>query len=271
MRFRGEYPIAQVDYRDEAVPAAVALEAFSPFVPLQTDDSSLPATILCFSVKNLTAAPLDVTLAGELENAICRGSPWAAARRRNRLLAGDGFTFAECSAEAAPSTYVPLSPETEFENWSGQVFPNWTSGSTQISAEFKVEKPYVNFGRGQGPLAEDTVIRLIVDGRVVRTTKANALAPAQVASMEVEAFIGRSARLEIAAPGSCLLPVPGVGRISFADWPSGPGPVAELPGFGTMGLALLRAAGRARRRRGNGRIVGRIGHPGRPLHHPGTG
>ena len=33
-------------------PLAVTLEAFSPFVPLRTDESSLPATIMRFTVKN---------------------------------------------------------------------------------------------------------------------------------------------------------------------------------------------------------------------------
>ena len=66
--FRGEYPIAVVEYSDASVPASVKLEAFSPFIPLNTDDSSLPATVFQFSVRNTSAAPLETTLTGELEN-----------------------------------------------------------------------------------------------------------------------------------------------------------------------------------------------------------
>ena len=56
--FRGEYPIGIVEYADTAVPLAVKLEAFSPFIPLNTDDSSLPAAILQFTLRNPSAAPV---------------------------------------------------------------------------------------------------------------------------------------------------------------------------------------------------------------------
>src|SRR5436190_216713 len=50
--FNGEYPIGRVEYRDAASPIDVSLEAFSPFVPLEVDDSSLPATVMRFKLKN---------------------------------------------------------------------------------------------------------------------------------------------------------------------------------------------------------------------------
>jgi len=71
IRFRGQYPIATVEYRDPAAPLAVTLEAFSPFIPLDADDSGLPATVLEYRVRNLSAAPVTVELAGWLQNAAC--------------------------------------------------------------------------------------------------------------------------------------------------------------------------------------------------------
>ena len=69
--FRGEYPIGRVEYRDPQCPASVSLEAFSPFVPLNTEDSSLPATVMQFTVKNNGPAKIEAELAGWLENAVC--------------------------------------------------------------------------------------------------------------------------------------------------------------------------------------------------------
>ena len=51
--FRGEYPIGCVDY-GETAGLSVRLEAFSPFVPLDVEASSHPATVMCYSVTNLS-------------------------------------------------------------------------------------------------------------------------------------------------------------------------------------------------------------------------
>src|SRR5262249_650107 len=70
--FRGEYPIGRVTYHDETGPARVTLEPFSALCPLDVEDSSLPARILSYRVKNTSRAPVEVSLAGWLENAVCR-------------------------------------------------------------------------------------------------------------------------------------------------------------------------------------------------------
>ena len=69
-RFCGEYPIAYVEYRDPQSPVSVSLEAFSPHIPLDTQASSLPATVMRYTVKNTSGAKVEVQLAGWLENAV---------------------------------------------------------------------------------------------------------------------------------------------------------------------------------------------------------
>jgi uncharacterized protein (DUF608 family) len=52
--FIGEYPIAEVAYSLPGVPVRVSLAAYSPFVPIDPDDSGLPAVIFHFNIVNPT-------------------------------------------------------------------------------------------------------------------------------------------------------------------------------------------------------------------------
>ncbi len=84
--FRGEYPVGRVNYQDNSLPVTVHLEAFSPFIPLNSKDSGLPATVMSFRVTNTSEESMEVELAGWLQNATC---PYVKdqtlGRRRNRI------------------------------------------------------------------------------------------------------------------------------------------------------------------------------------------
>jgi len=67
--FRGSYPIGEITYRDPYSPVQVKLLAYSPFIPLNTNDSSLPVTISEFTVTNTSKAVTAVEMAGILQNA----------------------------------------------------------------------------------------------------------------------------------------------------------------------------------------------------------
>ena len=97
--FRGEYPIGVVNYADTNLPLAVKLEAFSPFIPLNTDDSSLPATVFQLTVRNTSAAPVETTLTGELENGVCLHHRNCSGGLNNRFVKLKGVTILGCSAE----------------------------------------------------------------------------------------------------------------------------------------------------------------------------
>jgi uncharacterized protein (DUF608 family) len=68
--FCGEYPIGTVTYTDAAFPLQSTLEAFSPFIPLDLEDSSLPATVFKFTVKNTSSATIEAELGGWLQNVV---------------------------------------------------------------------------------------------------------------------------------------------------------------------------------------------------------
>ena len=57
-----QYPVARFEYISRDMPCAVASSVFSPFIPLNTADSSLPVIMMKYSVTNLSAQPQDVQL-----------------------------------------------------------------------------------------------------------------------------------------------------------------------------------------------------------------
>ena len=117
--FSGEYPIGLVEYRDPESPVTVSLEAFSPFIPLNAEDSGLPATVLRFTVKNTGGQPVEAELAGWLENAVCLQSGESRdILRRNRVVRRPGFSFLECTAENAPADQAaPQRPDILFDDF----------------------------------------------------------------------------------------------------------------------------------------------------------
>lgn len=134
--FRGEYPIGRVEYTDPEIPLAISLEAFSPFIPLNTADSSLPATVLEFTLKHSGAQKLEVELAGWLENAVClRSAQSRAVRRRNRIVSRGGILSLECSAEAvADLPTAALRSDIAFDDFERGDYAGWTVEGTAFGS-----------------------------------------------------------------------------------------------------------------------------------------
>lgn len=150
VRFCGEYPIGYVEYHDTDTPVSVALEVFSPFIPLRTEDSSLPATILEFNVSNHSDAKVELELSGWLENPVCLHSAEEThGLRRNRVIRRDGTLMLACAAEAAPSETEEGRPDITFEDFERPSYEGW-----EVTGEAFGKGP-VEFARVpgyQGPL-----------------------------------------------------------------------------------------------------------------------
>jgi len=67
--FTGEYPIAELTYHDPTLPLQVSSEAFSPFIPLDSKDSGLPAILFHVTVTNPGERLVEVAVAATLQNA----------------------------------------------------------------------------------------------------------------------------------------------------------------------------------------------------------
>ena len=88
--FTGEFPLARIDFADPALPVRVSLEAFTPFIPHEPDESGLPVAILRYRVTNPGAAPAKVSIAWSIDNPTGRVPDDRHARQRLPLLRDPG-------------------------------------------------------------------------------------------------------------------------------------------------------------------------------------
>ncbi len=68
--FRGQYPFASIEFHDPNMPVAAALEAYTPLLPLNPEDSGIPCAILTYTIRNETDDPIDLTIVGSLTNPV---------------------------------------------------------------------------------------------------------------------------------------------------------------------------------------------------------
>lgn len=132
--FRGEYPIGIVEYGGEASPIKVRLEAFSPFIPLNPDDSSLPATLMQFTVTNTGSKEIACDLAGWMENAVClySGAPQAVTQS---LKPSDPLTLLQHSvAPPLESEHPAPRPDILFEDFEQETYEGWTVTGTAFGS-----------------------------------------------------------------------------------------------------------------------------------------
>jgi uncharacterized protein (DUF608 family) len=70
LEITARYPIIEVAYRSQAIPVEVRLEAFSPFIPLNSKDSGLPAIVFNFTVTNPQHRTAQVSLLSSQQNLV---------------------------------------------------------------------------------------------------------------------------------------------------------------------------------------------------------
>jgi uncharacterized protein (DUF608 family) len=70
LEITAQYPIAEVAYQSQKLPVQVSLETFSPFIPLNSKDSGLPAVIFNFTVTNPNEGAVRVSLLGAQQNLV---------------------------------------------------------------------------------------------------------------------------------------------------------------------------------------------------------
>jgi uncharacterized protein (DUF608 family) len=70
LEITAQYPIVEVNYSSRKLPVQVSLEALSPFIPLNSKDSGLPAIIFNFTITNPHDGKVRVSLMGAQQNLV---------------------------------------------------------------------------------------------------------------------------------------------------------------------------------------------------------
>jgi uncharacterized protein (DUF608 family) len=135
-RFRGAYPIGFLDFRDDAVPVEVSLEAFSPFSPLDVDGSSLPLIVMRYTVRNSSEHAVDVSLAGTLTNPILiHSGNGGGADFVNRIVKRPDATCMHCTAKRREEVAAKdPRPDILIEDFESDTYENWTVEGTAFGS-----------------------------------------------------------------------------------------------------------------------------------------
>ncbi|OHB77745.1 MAG: hypothetical protein A2Z25_19150 [Planctomycetes bacterium RBG_16_55_9] len=128
--FSGEYPIGFVHYGSDEFPLKARLTASSPFIPLNAEDSALPATMFSVLVENASDVNLPVSVVGWLENAVLIDSASAVhALRRTRIVQEEKRTLIVHAAQKAPLPEGPaeLREKVVLADFEGSGYGDWTA------------------------------------------------------------------------------------------------------------------------------------------------
>ncbi len=108
-RFTGEFPLARIVFEDRRLPVRVSLEAFSPFIPLDPDNSGFPAAVLRYRVRNSGKTKATVSIAFSLENPTDVSVPPSTRRAKGDARSNE---FRKALADELQGLYM-TNPETE--------------------------------------------------------------------------------------------------------------------------------------------------------------
>ena len=69
-KFRGEYPVAHIEFFDKDIPLGIELETLNPLIPLNDLDSGLPVAIFYFNLKNISYVDIEGSIAFSMLNPV---------------------------------------------------------------------------------------------------------------------------------------------------------------------------------------------------------
>ena len=127
--FHGEFPIAKLEFADEETmqnpfPGKIGMMAFNPFIPLDADNSSIPAAFFEISVENTTAEEAEYQVAFTVRNPFPVSENSYTARGDLSMI-----TMKHAGVSAEDTSYGDLTVATDYKDVSRQSY--WYRGGWQ--------------------------------------------------------------------------------------------------------------------------------------------
>ena len=124
--FTGAYPFGTVTYADPDCPIKVTLDAYSPFCPLNYNDSSYPATVMSYRVENTGRKQAQVEIGGWLENPVLIDTigNYPGLVRSNSISSDGGKVMLVSRAEYPPDAKSSR-PDIVFEDFEKPAYEGW--------------------------------------------------------------------------------------------------------------------------------------------------
>ncbi|MDL2319187.1 hypothetical protein LJC74_08990, partial [Eubacteriales bacterium OttesenSCG-928-A19] len=111
-RLSVRYPIAKLDFLDDTFPLRVSLTALTPLVPLNAEDSAIPAALFRYTVHNPTATPVKVSVVSSMPNMNayrgfdCFDNYLVQPDCFNTLMSSSGLTGIFMDGTSVPKTHI---------------------------------------------------------------------------------------------------------------------------------------------------------------------
>jgi uncharacterized protein (DUF608 family) len=155
--FKGEYPFGKVSLQDPEIPLTVTITGFSPFIPLNDRDSSLPSAILEYTLKNPTTQPVSYEFSYHMSHFAFDNASMDFSRTRNAVISGIGAYLYNTDEENAITSgscamgVVGHQPEVKAMWFRG----GWFDGMSALWKEVSTG----SFTTNDGSLAENSIGR----------------------------------------------------------------------------------------------------------------
>ena len=168
IRYRGTYPIADIEYVDEELPVEVSMEAFTPFIPLDARASGLPAVIFNLTAHNPGEVAVDVAFMGTAQNSV----GWDGLTRidgvscpsyggnRNTTIRLNGISAVDMTSSGIDATHPKQGHVVLAALTDGSPIANWWDDPQALWAGFRAHgtlSARVGIGWGEVELGEFTL------------------------------------------------------------------------------------------------------------------